>query len=131
MNKLAGTIRSIDSDKIVSIVDIEVGKHTFSAQVLDSATYLIGAKVELLFKESEVVISKSLNIEISSINRFLATTTKINSDKIMSEITLAFDGKEIISIITTRSTRRLDLKVGDQVLFLIKANEISLRIDGE
>jgi len=39
---------------------------------------------------------------------------------------LDYKGKDIISVITTRSTNKLDLKVGDEVQGLVKANEVTI-----
>lgn len=129
MNAIKATIKNITTDGILSIVDLEVGAHIFSAQVIRDSSNLIkiGNIVEIVFKESEVVIAKGLSGLVSSINRFGATITAINKGKIMSEIVLDFDSKTVVSIITTRSANRLELAAFDQIEFLIKANEISIK----
>lgn len=129
MNAIKATIKNITTDGILSIVDLEVGAHIFSAQVINDSSSLIkiGNTVEIIFKESEVVIAKGLSGLVSSINRFGATITAINKGKIMSEIVLDFDSKTVVSIITTRSANRLELAAFDQIEFLIKANEISIK----
>jgi len=45
---------------------------------------------------------------------------------LLSEVTLSFDGMRFVSIITTDSLKRLEIKTGDAVTALIKANEISI-----
>jgi len=85
-----------------------------------------GHQVNVLFKETEVSIARNLSGQISLRNRFAATITRIRSEGMLAEITLASAGHAVVSIITSRSARRMELKTGDQVEWLVKANEVSL-----
>lgn len=82
--------------------------------------------MRVLFKETEVSIAKELRGQISLRNRLSATVTAVRSEGMLAEISLDFAGQQIVSIITSRSARRMELKVGDGVEWLVKANEISL-----
>lgn len=130
MNQLRGRIIGIESNDHVSLVDVEIGGDTFSAMLLEtpeSAPYLaIGNEVQVLFKETEVSLAKNLSGLISLRNRVHATVRAVRSGAIFSEVELAYRGQKLCSIITTRSIRRLDIKQGDEVEALIKANEVSL-----
>ncbi|RMD45877.1 MAG: transporter, partial [Aquificota bacterium] len=70
--------------------------------------------------------------EISLSNRIETTVKDIKKGKILTQLRLSFSNKEITSIITTESAKRLNLKVGDKVVAFIKANEVSLMeiVDG-
>ncbi len=131
MNSLAGTIAAIDTDGNLSLVDIDVTK-TFrmSALIVETPEHCLwlkaGNKVKVLFKETEVSIARNLSGQISLRNRFMATITRIRSEGMLAEITLASAGHEVVSIITSRSAQRMELKTGDQVEWLVKANEVSL-----
>lgn len=131
MNNLAGTITSIDSDGNLSLVDIEVaGGSIMTALVVETPERCpwlqIGHRVQVLFKETEVSIARNLSGQISLRNRFPATVTAIRSEGMLAEICLDFSGIKIVSIITSRSARRMELQVGDTVEWLVKANEVSL-----
>lgn len=109
---------------------MDAGGDIFSCVLLetaDSASYLkIGRQVTLLFKETEVSIGKNLSGMISLRNRITSRIKKIEKSKILTKITLDYRGEEITSIISTKSAERLSLAQGDDVEWLVKANEISL-----
>ncbi|MFA6901526.1 MAG: TOBE domain-containing protein [Gallionellaceae bacterium] len=130
MNKLRGRITHIESNDHVSLVDVEVMGDGFTATLLETpedAAYLkIGNAVEVLFKETEVSLAKGLSGMISLRNRMHTTVKQVRSGVILSEVVLDYRGRQISSIITTRSIKRMDIKAGDDVEALVKANEVTL-----
>jgi len=87
---------------------------------------LKGSNVTLLFKETEVSIGKNLSGLISLRNRFKGEIRRIEKSDILSKVFINYKGKEIVSIISTRSTQKLGLIDGDLVEWLVKTNEVSL-----
>jgi len=65
-------------------------------------------------------------MSISVRNRLPGTIERIVSDKVVSEITIQTAAGDVTSIITTGSVKRMNLKVGDNVLAMIKATEVSV-----
>lgn len=130
MNRLPATICGIETSRQISLVDLTVGEDLFSCVIIEtpeSASYLrIGNTVTLLFKETEVSIAKDWQGQISLRNRMAAEIRKIDGGGVLSRIVLDYQGKEIISIITTRSVRKLRLQTGDSVTAMVKANEVSI-----
>lgn len=130
MNKLRGRISRIESNDHVSLVDVEVSGDIFTATLLetpDDAPYLkVGNVVDVLFKETEVSLAKGLTGLISLRNRVNTTVKLVRSGVILSEVVLDYRGQSISSIITSGSIRRLDIKPGDEVEALVKANEVTL-----
>ena len=130
MNKLIGSIVLIQSSSHMSMVDIDVEGDVFSSIVLEtptSAAYLKqGNAIALLFKETEVSIAKNLSGLISLRNRFKARIKAIEKSDLLSKIILDYKGRELVSIISTRSTQKLGLTVGDEIEWLVKTNEVSL-----
>ena len=128
MNKLQGKIMNIESSEHISIVDIDVEGDLFSTVIIETpetTDYLrIGKEVFMLFKETEVSIGKALSGNLSLRNRLKSKIKTIEKGTVLTKITLDYKGKDIISVITTRSTNKLDLKVGDEVQGLVKANEV-------
>lgn len=114
----------------MSLVDITVGADDFSATLLETpetAIYLqAGAKVTLLFKETEVSLAKNLSGLMSLRNRFKAKVGDIQRGDIMSAVVLDYGSHKLTSVITTRGMERLQLALGDEVEALVKANEIAL-----
>lgn len=130
MNKLNGIVSAIEHNDTMALVDVMVGNVNFSSILLETpvtAKYLhIGELVTLLFKETEVSLAKNLQGELSLRNRMTATVVGIEMGEILSAITLNFLDKKLVSVITTRAVKRLQLKVGDAVESLVKANEVAL-----
>jgi molybdate transport system regulatory protein len=130
MNKLRGRITAIQSNEHMSLVDVDVDGDVFTATLLETpadAPYLqVGNTVEVLFKETEVSLAKGLSGLISLRNRVLTTVTEVRSGVILSEVVLDYHGHSISSIITSGSIKRLDIKPGDEVEAMVKANEVTL-----
>lgn len=134
MNKLKAAIVNIESADHISLVDLRANGDIFSCVIIETAEtadYLkIGHEVYILFKETEVSIGKNLSGEISLRNRIHATVKQIDKGKVLCKIILDYKGIQIGSVITTRSANNLQLKVGDAVVGLVKANEVSI-MEGE
>ena len=130
MNKLEGRIVNVESSPEMSIVEVDVERDIFSAIVLEtpgSGSYLnLGSTITLLFKETEVSIGKNLSGLISMRNRFGGRIKKIEKSAILTTVMLDYKGLEIVSIISTQSANRLELKEMDDVQWLVKTNEVSL-----
>jgi molybdate transport system regulatory protein len=130
MNILIGTITGIQSHNDLSLIKVMSNGITFTAIILDTsvtADYLAeGKSIQLLFKETEVIISKDLDINISIQNRIPCKIQSIIIGNILSQVNLLFGEMIIKSIITSNAVKQLVLKENDIVLALIKTNEISL-----
>ena len=111
-------------------MDVDVDGHSFSAMLIESATQpewlQPGNTIELVFKETEVSLAKNLSGMISMRNRMKCTILHIECGELLSKVSLQFQEYTITSAITTRSVNLLDLKIGDEVEALVKANEVSL-----
>lgn len=127
MNKLQGIISDISSSGNIHLISVDVGGDTFLSLIITIDDYIkTGKTIYLLFKESEVPISKNMVDKISISNSFSAVITNIEKGIILAKIYLEYKGETIISLITTKSLENLDLKKGDNVFFLIKASTIIL-----
>jgi len=133
MNKLHGKISYIESHEDLSIVKINVSGTIFTTIVIEtskSADYLKeGTEVDVLFKETEVVISIENNVPISMQNRVDCVIEKINKGKLISQLSLSSEIGNMKSIITTNAIKQLKLKEKDKVTAMIKTNEIMLQHD--
>jgi molybdate transport system regulatory protein len=131
VNRLKGTITSVESSGGISLIELDVNGNTFSALMIETPQsnplLRTGEAVLLLFKETEVSIAKAFSGGISCRNRLRSTVSAIETSEILTKLTLDFRGTKVISIITTRSTEALGLAVGDEVEGIVKSNEISLK----
>jgi molybdopterin-binding protein len=132
MNSFEGRIVQIQSHESVAIVDISDGINNFTVtmlgQVHDLEKMKIGRNVKVFFSEMEVALAKNLEGYISMRNRFLGVVTKIESGELLTRIVFVMNGIEISSVITTRSAKKLALKLGDQIEGLVKSNEMNIEL---
>ena len=130
MNKVHGQIVRIESSEHMSLIDVKVREDIFSAIVLEtpvSASYLkIGERLQLLFKETEVLIAKNLTGLVSLRNRVKSRIKRLQKTQLLTKVVLDYNAAEINAIILTRSAENLALKEGEDVEWLVKTNEISL-----
>ena len=130
MNQVPGIIKTIETAGDISLVGIAAGGELFSALVIDTpatAAYLqAGKDILMVFKETEVAIGKNLAGGLSLRNRFPARITHLEQGRLLSRLILDFRGFTLQAVITTASVRDLKLSVNDEVLGLVKTNEISL-----
>ena len=131
MNSFKGEITKIEQEESLALVSIVVGEVSFTTIVIDSpetAPYLkIGHPVQVLFKETEVLIGKDLKPgSISLQNKITCTIRKIEAGKLLSKLGLESALGGLVSIITTHAVEQLKLQPGDVVTAMVKTNEIML-----
>lgn len=127
MNKIRGFITEIQQSDSISIIQVKSNNTNFYSIVLGNDLKLeVGKEVYLLFKETEVSIAKNFSGEISLKNRFLCKVKLLEQGKLLTKVILEWDGIEIVSIITTSSAKRLNLKENDEVVAFVKTNEVSI-----
>jgi molybdate transport system regulatory protein len=133
MNILKGKIDQIETHEHLSLVKIKVGRFTFTTVVIEtphSVDYLkTGGEINILFKETEVLICRKPCPQISLQNRIEGTIEDIVKGKLLSQITLHTEIGGIRSIITTNAVRQLGLEKNIEVIAMIKTNEIMLQHD--
>ncbi|HEY4060714.1 MAG TPA: TOBE domain-containing protein [Puia sp.] len=130
MNVVYGEIIDVASETDLSLVRVLAHGQTFHAIVIDTpatSPYLKkGHPVQLLFKETEVIIARQGPLQISVRNQVPCRIERITAGKLLCELALGWSGIPLRSIITRTACEALDLKVDDPVIALIKTNEVSL-----
>lgn len=126
MNRAEGIIKEIKSVDGITHISIEALQSTFSVLVLDGdAFYQKDDKVELLFKETEVMIATKES-HVSARNSFVCPITSIKKGEILAQVDFDFHGVKIVSIITQAALYDLKCDVGDEFRWFVKSNEISI-----
>ena len=130
MNILKGEIESVTVRKSLSLVKIKVGNFHLTTIVIDtpeSSPYLHpGNSVNAIFKETEVIIGKGNDHQISLQNKLTGTIESIESGDILSKVTLETEVGKIVSVITTNAVTQLQLTIGVEVTAMVKTNEVML-----
>lgn len=130
MNQVIASIVKVQISDGIILADLLAGDIELSVLMIDSVNppswLKTGNQVVAVFKESEVSLAKNLSGSISLRNRFAGKVTSVNRGKLMSVVTVECKLFTIQSAITSRSVDALNLSPGDEVVALVKANEISL-----
>ncbi|MDT0642668.1 TOBE domain-containing protein [Zunongwangia sp. F363] len=130
MNILKGEISAIESSGSLSILDILVTGVQLKVIVVETpetASYLkTGKKMRLLFKETEVILSKNTLPYISIENQFPGRVLEIIKGELLSEVRIKSLGSEISAVISRKKLEEIQLKINSEVVVMMKSNEIML-----
>ncbi len=130
MNVLKGNIAEIRVNGELSIIRVDVKGNLLSCIVIDTpetADYLVvGGEVRVIFKETEVIIATGETQGISLRNKFRGKVSRIDSDILLSKLTIGTPVGDITSIITSNAVKELGIKEGTEVTAMIKTNELIL-----
>ena len=127
MNTLVTTVIKIDNIDNLNIVKFDFSNQTLSMMSLDlSDDIKIGTKVKLITKPSYIAIAKEFSGMLSYSNQLKAKIIELENGKLLSSVKLQIEEFVLESIITFESSKKMDLKVGDEVTAFIKASELSI-----
>ena len=130
MNVFRGEIESIQSQGSLSLVTIQVETVPLSAIVIDTSdtvSYLqVNHPVQVIFKETEVILGTGNQKSISLQNKISGTVTAIESSDLLCRVTIQTSLGLVTSVITTRAVQQLQLEPNVEVVAMIKTNEVML-----
>lgn len=131
MNSLRGNIYEIQQNGNLSLVTIKISADLFLKTIIvetpDSASYLsIGHTINVLFKETEVVIGTDKAHKISLQNKIPGVIQEIEKGALLSRVVVDTSVGMIESIISTAAVESLNLNQGNNIMAMIKLNEIML-----
>lgn len=127
MNKLTGFIKEIKTCDEILQVFIDINGKIFTSLILSSnEKYEINQKVNILFKETEVMIA-SKDSKISARNAFLSKILSIQNGEILSAVRFDFLGENIDCIVTKNAVLDLECKINEEFIWFVKSNEISIQ----
>jgi molybdate transport system regulatory protein len=130
MNRLYGTVKGLETEGEISLVDVDVAGAVVCALVLEGpspAGHLApGRPVTVLFKESEVSLAIGPVPRISIRNRLPCEVISVATGGLLAHATLGFGTARLHALISARAARELDLRPGASVHALIKATEVGL-----
>lgn len=127
MNKLTGFIKEIKTCDEILQVFIDINGKIFTSLILSSnEKYEINQKVNILFKETEVMIA-SKDSKISARNAFLSKILSIQNGEILSAVKFDFLDENIDCIVTKNAVLDLGCKINEEFIWFVKSNEISIQ----
>lgn len=127
MSSLIASVKDIQKCESLHIVKFECYSQTLSMMSLDlDDKVCVGSKVKLVVKPSHVAIAKNFSGDVSYSNILKATVLSCQNGQLLSSVKLKYFDTTLESIITLNSSKRMDIKAGDEVVAFIKASEISI-----
>ncbi len=134
MSKLIATVKNIESVDDLNIVTFICNGETLKMMSLDlNDSIQIGKRVALACKPTSVALAKPTmdNKEFSEMlsyaNQIKVNIASMDVGLLLSSVKLQFGDFTLESIITTASVKRMNLNAKDELLALIKANELSIQ----
>jgi len=131
MNVFSGHISDIKVSESLSMVSVRLSEHVELKAIIvetpETASYLkIENAVEVLFKETEVIISKEDTLSISIQNKVKATIKDVTKGMLLSKLILKSDIGDMIAILATEALDEMILTENQEVIAMIKVNEIMI-----
>lgn len=65
-------------------------------------------------------------MQLSARNQLPGTVRNVKLGEVMAEVVVDVGGREVVSVITRSSVESLGIKVGDEVIVVIKSTEVML-----
>jgi molybdopterin-binding protein len=131
MNRFIGHITSVETEGGLSLITVEIA-HGLSVNCIvidtpDTAPYLEPDRaVNVLFKETEVVVGLDNATGISMRNKIPCTVIGVKEGKLLTSLELECAAGRLHSIISTFAVSELEISSGISVTAMIKLNEIML-----
>lgn len=125
MNRLKAQITSIESSEHLSFVSVKYGSGLLHLLLLEKPIEAIGEEVNLVFKESEVILCKEPVKSTANISQ--GSISKIQKGEILTHVTLLDNNIEIVSLVPTKIFDTMKCNINDVVYWVISPSEISLQ----
>lgn len=130
MNTFSGVITSIKVSGNISLITIDVNNIFFKTMVIETpatAAWLkMDNRINVIFKETEVILGKGLEHLVSLQNRVPGKIIDIQKGELMSKVVVDTAVGNIVAVISLDAVLQLNLQVGETVSAMIKTNEIMI-----
>lgn len=125
VNELEGVVQNIESANGVYFFEIDIAGETFFALQLHNG-FNKKTHVRVRFREGDISIAKQIEPKISISNIHKAVVKGIENGNLLARIELNYKERSLYSLITGKSLKKLNIKIGDEVYFLVKALSVEV-----
>jgi len=125
MNTLSASVTTIENSSHLCALGVSYCNDLFEFILAETPELKNGDIVTLVFKETEVIVQKAFH-SVCSANTQKGIIASIESGIVLTSVTLTYHETTIVSLITTNAYKRLELTIGDEVIWMVQPSEISL-----
>ena len=127
MNLISATITDIKKYQNISTLSFDASGLKLSMVALEVDEKLqIGTQVNLKAKATNIALAKDINSQISISNQLRTKVQEITHGEILCSVKLKLAESTLESIITQNSATAMNIQIGDEIIALIKASDISI-----
>lgn len=127
MNKIEAIISQIDNIDNLNIVQFDFSGITLKMMSLDLEENIkVGQKVMLIVKATNILVAKDFEGMISFANQLKGKIENIENGKLLSCVDVLVKNVQFQSVITEASSKRMNLKKGEEITILIKSSDLSI-----
>lgn len=128
MNKLQGAITAITTKDQFAMVSLVVKNQIFRAIVINvnaiNPNLVIGQNVNILFKETDVTLSREIPVHISIDNQIPVIVDGIIMGDLLSKVRVSFQNIFVKTVVPAEFAA--SIKIGMSLTMLIRSNELML-----
>ncbi|MDP3466382.1 MAG: hypothetical protein Q8R86_11495 [Sulfuricurvum sp.] len=126
MNTLRATITAVTASEHLSCIRVSVEDDTLYLLLAEAsnAEDLLNTYVTLVFKETEVILTKELSK--STANLLQGTVREIQRGIVLSQVVLSYQETTITALVPTLIFETLNIKESDEISWMVQPSEISL-----
>jgi molybdopterin-binding protein len=127
LNHIKAVVTKIETIDYLSVVSFEADNQPLRMMALGlNVPIEVGSKVTLGAKATNIALAKNLSGMISMSNQLNCVVEKLNKGSLLCSVKLSFNDSILESITTLASALEMDIEVGDKIVALIKASELSV-----
>lgn len=127
MNQIKATITDIKKHQNISALRFDALGFKMSMVALELNEKLqIGSEVTIKAKATNISLAKELQTQITISNQLQGEIYEIDNGEILCSVRIKVQETILESIITQSSALKMDIKVGDTIIALIKASDVSI-----
>lgn len=127
MSQIIAKVSQIQKEQNLHIVKFDFEGTALKMMSLDLNDKIkIGTKVALNIKPTHMALARDFSGEVSYSNKIQAKVIKVDNGKLLSSIELQVHDVVLESVITSDSSKRMNIKMDDELTILVKASELSI-----
>lgn len=127
MNKIKATITEVkkcENLSLLSFYALGVRMSMIASEL--NKKFQVGITVTIKAKAKNISLAKNMQGQLSISNKLQGEVYEVTYGTILCNVKIKIEDTVLESIITQKSALEMDIKVGDKIIALIKASDVSI-----